>query len=157
MNHEKNPDEMQSEYDIRGGIRGKYYQRYRQGTNVVVLEADVAAVFPGSESVNEALRLFIGQPEFAIRRVLHQGSMISLAIDLSSAALDVGDMLVVVDTVDGLALGEFEVTELGTGIGRARAIEMDALWAGQILASDQHDLAPPLGAVAARMPRVRAA
>lgn len=50
---------MRAEYDIRGGIRGKYYERYRQGTNVVVLEPDVAAVFPDSEAVNQALRLLI--------------------------------------------------------------------------------------------------
>ena len=53
------PDEMKSEYDIRGGVRGKYYERYRQGTNVVLLEADVAAVFHDSDSVNRALRLLI--------------------------------------------------------------------------------------------------
>ena len=54
------PDEqMRAEYDIRGGVRGKYYERYRQGTNVVVLEPDVAAVFRDAESVNRALRMLI--------------------------------------------------------------------------------------------------
>ena len=52
-------DEMRSEYDIRGGVRGKYYERYLQGTNVVLLEPDVAAVFHDSESVNRALRVLI--------------------------------------------------------------------------------------------------
>ena len=52
-------DEMRSEYDISGGVRGKYYKRYQQGTNVVLLDPDVAAVFPDSESVNRALRLLI--------------------------------------------------------------------------------------------------
>jgi len=52
-------DEMRPEYDIRGGIRGKYYRRYRAGTNVVLLERDVAAVFRDSESVNRALRLLV--------------------------------------------------------------------------------------------------
>jgi len=52
-------DEMKPEYDIRGGVRGKYYERYRQGTNVVLLEPDVAAVFHDSESVNRALRMLI--------------------------------------------------------------------------------------------------
>ena len=52
-------DEMRPEYDIRGGVHGKYYERYRQGTNVVVLEPDVAAVFHDSDSVNRALRLLI--------------------------------------------------------------------------------------------------
>jgi hypothetical protein len=48
-------DEMRSEYDIRGGVRGKYYERYQQGTNEALLEPDVAAVFHDSESVNRAL------------------------------------------------------------------------------------------------------
>ncbi len=52
-------DEMRSEYDIRGGERGKYYERYRQGTNMVLLEPDVAAVFRDSPSVNRALRMLI--------------------------------------------------------------------------------------------------
>jgi hypothetical protein len=50
---------MRPEYDIRGGVRGKYYERYQQGTNVVVLDRDVAAVFRDSQSVNQALRLLI--------------------------------------------------------------------------------------------------
>ncbi|MGH8565983.1 MAG: hypothetical protein ACREXW_18605 [Gammaproteobacteria bacterium] len=52
-------EQMRPEYDIRGGVRGKYYERYRQGTNVVVLEPDVAAVFQGAEAVNRALRMLI--------------------------------------------------------------------------------------------------
>jgi len=50
---------MRAEYDIRGGVRGKYYERYQQGTNVVLLEPDVAAVFHDSQSVNRALRMLI--------------------------------------------------------------------------------------------------
>jgi hypothetical protein len=53
------PEEMRPEYDLRRGVRGKYYQRYQQGTNVVFLEPDVAAVFRDSESVNRALRVLI--------------------------------------------------------------------------------------------------
>src|SRR5258708_24322615 len=52
-------DEMREEYDLRGGVRGKYYQRYRQGTNIVLLEPDLAEVFHDSETVNRALRLFL--------------------------------------------------------------------------------------------------
>ncbi len=52
-------NEMRPEYDIRGGVRGKYYERYRAGTNVVLLEQDVAAVFRDSESVNRVLRLLV--------------------------------------------------------------------------------------------------
>jgi hypothetical protein len=48
--------EMRPEYDFSGGARGKYVERYGQGTNVVVLEPDVAAAFPTSEAVNAALR-----------------------------------------------------------------------------------------------------
>jgi hypothetical protein len=50
---------MRPEYDLRGGVRGKYYQRYREGTNVVLLDSDVAEVFRDSESVNQALRVLI--------------------------------------------------------------------------------------------------
>lgn len=55
----RHKDEMRPEYDTRGGVRGKYYERYRQGTNVIVLDPDVAAVFRDSQSVNQALRLLI--------------------------------------------------------------------------------------------------
>ena len=48
--------EMLAEYDFRGEERGRYAARYAQGTNLVALSPDVAAVFPDSESVNEALR-----------------------------------------------------------------------------------------------------
>jgi hypothetical protein len=40
-------------------VRGKYYERYQKGTNVIVLDPDVAAVFRDSQSVNQALRLLI--------------------------------------------------------------------------------------------------
>ncbi|MEP7011780.1 MAG: hypothetical protein ABJC13_15770 [Acidobacteriota bacterium] len=56
---EENADEMEPEYDIRGGVRGKYAERYRQGTNLILLDADVAAVFPDTAAVNRALRLLI--------------------------------------------------------------------------------------------------
>jgi hypothetical protein len=49
-------DEMKPEYDIRGGVRGKYYEEYIKGSTVVLLDPDVAAVFRDSESVNRALR-----------------------------------------------------------------------------------------------------
>jgi len=52
-------DDMRPEYDLRGGVRGKYYKQYTQGTNVVLLDPDVAAVFRDSESVNQALRVLI--------------------------------------------------------------------------------------------------
>jgi hypothetical protein len=49
-------DEMRPEYDFSGGVRGKYVQRFREGTNIVVLEPDVAAEFKDSAAVNDALR-----------------------------------------------------------------------------------------------------
>jgi hypothetical protein len=48
--------EMKAHYDFRGGVRGKYANRYAEGTNVVLLDPDVAALFPDSNAVNEALR-----------------------------------------------------------------------------------------------------
>ena len=57
--NKRDVNEMRSEYDISGGVRGKYYDRYCEGTNVVLLERDVAAVFQDSESVNRALRMLI--------------------------------------------------------------------------------------------------
>jgi hypothetical protein len=62
-------DEMRPEYDLRGGVRGKYYKQYMEGTNVVLLDPDVAAVFRDSESVNQALRILMkaaGQLDQAI-------------------------------------------------------------------------------------------
>jgi hypothetical protein len=50
-------DEMRPEYNFSGGVRGKYYEAYTQSSNVVILDPDVAAIFPDSASVNEALRL----------------------------------------------------------------------------------------------------
>jgi hypothetical protein len=53
-------DQLRPEYDLarlRGGVRGKYYQRATAGTNLVLLEPDVARAFPDSNSVNRALRL----------------------------------------------------------------------------------------------------
>jgi hypothetical protein len=59
MNQELNKDrdpEMLDEYDFSGGVRGKYVGRFAKGSNVVVLDPDVAQVFTDSESVNQALR-----------------------------------------------------------------------------------------------------
>lgn len=54
-------DEMRPEYDLRGGVRGKYYERYRQGTNIVLLEPDLAKVFKDSSTVNRALRVYLAE------------------------------------------------------------------------------------------------
>ena len=50
-------DEMRAEYDFSGGVRGKFYKEYMKGTNVVLLDPDVAEVFPDSRTVNETLRV----------------------------------------------------------------------------------------------------
>jgi len=47
---------MRDHYDFTGGVRGKYARRYAEGTNVVVLDPDVAQLFPNREAVNETLR-----------------------------------------------------------------------------------------------------
>ena len=52
-------EDMREEYDFSGGVRGKYYKQYMEGSNVVLLEPDVAEVFRDSESVNQALRVLI--------------------------------------------------------------------------------------------------
>jgi hypothetical protein len=49
-------DEMRDHYDFTGGVHGKYARRYAEGTNVVVLDPDVARLFPNREAVNETLR-----------------------------------------------------------------------------------------------------
>jgi hypothetical protein len=57
-------DELRPEYKnlrqlLKNGVRGKYAERYRAGTNLVLLDPDVANVFPNAQAVNEALRLAI--------------------------------------------------------------------------------------------------
>lgn len=47
---------MKPEYDFRGGTRGKFARRYVRGTNVVVLDPDVARAFPNAAAVNQSLR-----------------------------------------------------------------------------------------------------
>ncbi len=47
---------MRAEYDFSGGVRGKHAKRYARGTNIVVLEPDVAEAFPTARAVNAALR-----------------------------------------------------------------------------------------------------
>lgn len=54
----KDSDEMRTEYrreDLGKGVRGKYFERYSKGTNLVLLNDEVAKAFPTTEAVNEAL------------------------------------------------------------------------------------------------------
>ena len=55
-NNSEREDEMRDEYDFSGGVRGRFYQEYVKGTNVVLLDPDVAEVFRDSDAVNQALR-----------------------------------------------------------------------------------------------------
>lgn len=55
-------NQMRAEYDFSGAVRGKYYQRYLESTNVVVLDPDVAKRFKNSTAVNEALRSLTDKP-----------------------------------------------------------------------------------------------
>jgi hypothetical protein len=64
-------DELQPEDDLaqlKGRTRGKYVERYRAGTNLVLLDPDVAAAFPDAKSANDALRLLIKVAESKVPR-----------------------------------------------------------------------------------------
>lgn len=59
-------DDLRPEYDfsqMNGGVRGKYVERYRQGTNLVLLDPDVADAFPDAKAVNDALRLLLHEKQ----------------------------------------------------------------------------------------------
>jgi hypothetical protein len=60
----KNDRKMRAEYDFSQGARGKYARRYVQGTNVVLLDRDVAKAFPDAAVVNDSLR--------ALARIIRQ-------------------------------------------------------------------------------------
>ena len=68
MSEEPNKEtvEMLDEYDFSRGVIGKYAKQYAEGTNIVLLDPDVAKVFPDSEAVNQALR--------AIAQIIQQRS-----------------------------------------------------------------------------------
>jgi len=52
-------DEMRSEYDFSEAVQGKHHRAYKEGTNLVHLDPDIARVFRDSASVNRALRLLM--------------------------------------------------------------------------------------------------
>ena len=67
----RNSDGMRREYDfasMTGGVRGKHYEEYRQGRNIVLLERDIAEAFPTESAVNEALRGILNTKR-AVRRI----------------------------------------------------------------------------------------
>jgi hypothetical protein len=57
MSQADEQDPIREEYDFSGGVRGKHYKAYRQGTNLVLLEPDVARIFKDAATVNSALRM----------------------------------------------------------------------------------------------------
>ena len=57
MGQGREQDTMRGEYDFCSGVRGKHFDAYRRGTNVVLLEPDVAEVFKDSATVNSVLRV----------------------------------------------------------------------------------------------------
>ncbi len=62
----KEEDDLRPEYDfsqMKGGVRGKYVERYREGTNLVLLDPDVAAAYPDAKAVNDALRLLLQEKQ----------------------------------------------------------------------------------------------
>jgi hypothetical protein len=68
---ESNKDELRPKYDLsqlRGGVRGKYYRQAKAGTNLVLIEPDLAETFPDQASVNRALRLLVSTAKAATRR-----------------------------------------------------------------------------------------
>jgi len=67
----KRSDELRREYDLsqlKGGVRGKYYQRAIRATNLVLIDPDLATVFPNGEAVNRALRLLADTAHAATSR-----------------------------------------------------------------------------------------
>ena len=66
MNNDK--DTLRDEYPeglINSGVRGKYAERYREGTNVVLIDPDLQKIFPDSEAVNRALREYVSSKRTA--------------------------------------------------------------------------------------------
>ena len=85
MSKENRPedDDLRPEYDfasMKGGVRGKYIARLRKGSNLVLLEPEVAAAFPSADAVNEALRGIL----HTTRAVRGKGGLPNKALRLTS-------------------------------------------------------------------------
>lgn len=55
----KSNDELEQEYDLKSlgkGVRGKYFEKYQKGTNIVVIDPELSKAFPNAKAVNDALR-----------------------------------------------------------------------------------------------------
>ena len=80
MKKASEPDDLRAEYDfasMKGGVRGKYVRRIREGTNIVLIQPDVADAFPTEAAVNEALRGILN----TTRAVRHTGGLPDKALD----------------------------------------------------------------------------
>lgn len=66
--------DMRPEYDFSGAVRGKYYERFQQGSSIVLLEPDVSAAFPTSAAVNEALRALASSGRMSARVIRRSSS-----------------------------------------------------------------------------------
>jgi hypothetical protein len=72
---ERIDDDLRSEYDLtklRGGVRGKYQKEAVAGMNLVLIDPDLASVFPDAESVNRALRILAEAAGAATSRARHR-------------------------------------------------------------------------------------
>ena len=61
---------LRREYDLsklKGGVRGKYYRRFTEGTNLVLLDPDIADAFPDAKAVNDALRVLVNVARKRVR------------------------------------------------------------------------------------------
>ena len=74
MNQINEDQNMLEEYDFSKGIRGKYAERYNKGTNVIVIDPDVAEYFSDSKAVNDALRSIIPIIKQNVKKIAEQAS-----------------------------------------------------------------------------------
>ena len=79
-------DDLRPEYDfasMKGGVRGKYVARLRKGSNLVLLDPEIAAAFPSAEAVNEALRGILN----TTRAVRGKGGLPNKTLEPASRAI----------------------------------------------------------------------
>jgi hypothetical protein len=86
-------DEMLDHYDFTGGVRGKYPRRYAEGTNVVVLDPDVARLFPNRGTVNETLLAVAQIVQIQERRRVEQTKPFHLAAAMTGMNANVGSLV----------------------------------------------------------------
>ena len=65
MSKDTEASELRPEYDFSGGVRGRHFEGYREGTNVVLIDPDLHKLFPNSEAVNRALREYVSKKRTA--------------------------------------------------------------------------------------------